>query len=386
MTVSRRSILSATALAALKTQDQNPAGNLRRIKLAFIGTGHRTWGHIQVLKAIPDFEVVALADPTPQFRDRAAGLAGPGVRTYASFQEMLAKERDLDGVVVITPNFLHAEATVAAFASGHHVLCEKPMATSIEEANQMIAAAARAGKTLQIGLQMRYDPLYENVAELVRAGAIGTVQYVAGNLFRGDWNPASWRYTDPKTGVATNWRFLTRTAGSSLMEDGIHELDVLNWMIGSVVARVYATGGNNVLKDRETIDHAGLLVDYDNGVKLAFEFCLFSPNSGTATRRMTLIGTGGNIQVEMTKLTLRKRGEQAKDVEIVRSIPVGARQVGSDQDVGTYREYLAFANSIRTGAQPFCNGQTAKQVLKISLLAEKSIRERRIVTWNDLPA
>ena len=103
---------------------------------------------------------------------------------------------------------------------------------------------------------------------------------------------------------------------------------------------------------------------------------------------MTLIGTGGNIQVEITKLTLRKRGEQAKDMEIDRRIPdaAGARQVGADQDAGTYREYLAFANSIRTGAQPFSNGQTAKQVLKISLLAEKSIRERRIVTWNDLPA
>ena len=388
MTVSRRSILGAAAVATLKGQDPKPAQNQRKLKLAFIGTGHRTWAHIQVLKAIPDFEVVALADPTAEFRDRAASLAGAGVRTYSSYPEMLAKEKDLDGVVVVTPNFLHAEATIAAIASGHHVLCEKPMATSIEEANQMIAAAEQAGKTLQIGLQMRYDPLYEKVAELVRTGEIGTVQYVAGNLFRGDWNPRSWRYIDPQTGVATNWRFLTHTAGSSLMEDGIHELDVLNWMIGNRVARIYATGGNNVLKDRETIDHAGLLVDYENGIKLAFEFCLFAPNSGSATRRMTLIGTGGNVQVEMTKLTLRKKCEQARDVDVAGRTPetVGARQVGPDQDIGTYREYLAFAHSIRTGTQPFCNGQTAKQVLKIALLAEKSIRERRIVTWSDLPA
>src|SRR5579863_2101183 len=122
MTVSRRSVLSAAAVAALRAQDPNPAPDRKKLKLAFIGTGHRTWGHLQVLKAIPDFEVVALADPTPEFRDRAASLAGAGVRTYSSFEEMLAKEKDLDGVVVVTPNFLHAEATIAALSAGHHVL------------------------------------------------------------------------------------------------------------------------------------------------------------------------------------------------------------------------------------------------------------------------
>ncbi len=383
MSIPRRAIFAGAGTMMLRAQSPN-----RKLKLAFIGTGHRAWAHIQVLKAIPDFEVVALADPTAEFRDRAASLAGAGVRTYASYQEMLAKEKDLDGVVVVTPNFLHADATVAALSNGLHVLCEKPMATSVEDANRMIAAADRAGKTLQIGLQMRYDPLYKKLADVVAAGQIGTVQYVSGNLFRGDWNPRSWRYTDPGTGKATNWRYLTRTAGSSLMEDGIHEIDVLNWMIGNRVSRVYATGGNNVLKDRETIDHAGVLVDYENGVKFAFEFCIFAPNAGAATRRMALIGTEGNVQVEQNRITLRKKSGRPQEIEVAERAPqsIGARQVGPDQDIGTYREYLAFANSIRTGEKPFCNGQTAKEVLKISLLAERSLREKKIMTWGDLPA
>lgn len=383
MSISRRSVLAGAGALALRAQTSE-----KKLKLAFIGTGHRTWAHIQVLKAIPDFEVVALADPTPEFRDRAASLVGPGVKTYASYEEMLAKEKDLDGVVVVTPNFLHAPATVAALSSGRHVLCEKPMATSVEAANRMIAAAEKAGKTLQIGLQMRYDPLYRKLAEIVENGQIGSIQYVSGNLFRGDWNPRSWRYTDPQTGKATNWRYLTLTAGSSLLEDGIHEIDVLNWMIGSRVSRVYATGGNNVLKDRETIDHAGILVDYENGVKFSFEFCLFASNFGPATRRMALIGTEGNVQVEQNKIMLRKKGGPAQEIEVAERAPktIGARQVGPDQDIGTYRQYLAFAKSIRTGEKPFCGGQSSKEVLKISLLAERSLREKKIVTWNDLPA
>jgi predicted dehydrogenase len=383
MSISRRAILAGGGTFALQAQTQE-----KKLKLAFIGTGHRAWAHIQVLKSIPDFEVVALADPTPEFRDRAASLAGGSVKTYGSYEEMLAKEKDLDGVVVVTPSFLHAPATVAALSHGMHVLCEKPMATSVEEANQMIAASEKTGKTLQIGLQMRYDPLYKKLAEIVQTGQIGSVQYVVGNLFRGDWNPQSWRYIDPQTGKATNWRFLTRTAGSSLMEDGIHEIDVLNWMIGNRISRVYATGGNNVLKDRETIDHAGVLVDYENGVKFSFDFCIFAGNSGPASRRMALIGTEGNVQVEQNKITLRKKGGSAREIQVEGRAPkaIGESRVGPDQDVGTYREYLGFANSIRTGQKPFCNGQTSKDVLKISLLAERSLREKKIMTWSDLPA
>ena len=179
MTISRRGIL-ATGVAVLIS----PAQEQKKLKLGFIGTGHRAWAHIQVLKAIADFEVLALADPTSEFLDRAASLVGPGVRTYSNYEEMLDKERELDGVIVVTPTFLHAAPTIAALSSGHHVLCEKPMALTVDEANQMIAASEKAGKVLQIGLQMRYDPLYEKMAQLVKTGEIGPLQYVAGNLWR----------------------------------------------------------------------------------------------------------------------------------------------------------------------------------------------------------
>ena len=66
------------------------------------------------------------------------------------------------------------------------------------------------------------------------------IEFVSANLFRGDWNPESWKYTDPKTGVATNWRYLTFTEGSAILEDGIHEIDSLNWINNAPVARVTA--------------------------------------------------------------------------------------------------------------------------------------------------
>jgi predicted dehydrogenase len=255
------------------------------------------------------------------------------------------------------------------------------MATSVADAGRMIAAAEKAGRILQIGQQFRYTPLYERMAALVKEGRIGTVQFASGNLFRGDWNPRSWRYG------STNWRFLTRTAGSSLLEDGIHEIDAIHWLVGARVARVFASGGNCVLKDRETIDHAAIVIEYENGVKVDFGFCLFAPNSGPTGREIIVIGTEGNMQPAGNKIAVRRRtGGEPVLVEAVDSTPaaIGARPAGKDEDSGTYRQLVAFADSVRTGKKPFCDGQVGREAIQISLAAEKSLRQRRVVAWNEI--
>ena len=153
----RRTFLLAGVSAAAELSAQAP----RRLRIAIIGTGHRAWAHINVIKTGKvDVEIVALADPTPEFRDSAATLAGSPAATYSDYRKMLDDVKDLDGVLVVTPNFLHAEVAIAALEHGLHVLCEKPMATSVADANRMIAASQRAGKILQIGQQMRHTPLY----------------------------------------------------------------------------------------------------------------------------------------------------------------------------------------------------------------------------------
>lgn len=371
--VSRRTFLAAS-VPALSAQATRP------IRVALVGTGHRGWIHIAALKATPGYEIVALADPTPEFLDRAATLA-PGAARYSDYRKLLAERKDVDAVIVITPNFLHAEVTIAALERGLDVLCEKPMATTVEDANRMAAAAAKSGKILYIGCQKRFFPTNLKMQELVAAGAIGKIEFVSANLFRGDWNPRSWKYTDPKTGVSTNWRYLTRTEGSALLEDGIHEVDALNWIINDRVRRVMASGGNNVYKDRETIDHAGLLIEYESGVKFTFDFCLFGQNAGPAGRRTVLIGDEGIMQPENGRIGVRKRsGGPAQYFDLKPSDP----RVPDDPEA--YHQYLAFAESVRTRKAPFVSPESGKLAVKIMLLAEKSVREHRVMDWNDLPA
>lgn len=372
----------AAAASALEAQTEKP------IRLAIIGTGTRSWAHLAILKTLPQFEVVALADPTPPNLDKGASLA-PGAKTYSDYHKLLSERNDIDAVVVITPSFLHSEVTVAALERGLPVLCEKPMATTVEDANRMIEASRKSGKLLYIGFQKRLVPTTAKMHELAAAGEIGAIEFVSGNLFRGDWNPQSWKYTDPKTGVATNWRYLTFTEGSALLEDGIHELDSLNWMIGSRVARVMASGGNNVFKQRETVDHVAAVVEYESGVKLTFELCLFAPNAGPGSRRMVLVGSEGAMQPEDGRVAIRSRsGHDVRYVDAVDNTPkeATAHAVGSAQDSETYRQYLNFARSLRTGSPPAVSPEDAKTAIKLALLAEKSLRTHRIMNWNDLPA
>jgi predicted dehydrogenase len=373
--------LAATA-SAQDTQTEKP------IRIAIIGTGHRGWAHLAILKALPQFQVVALADPTPANLDRGASLA-PGAKTYSDYRKMLAERHDIDAVVVITPSFLHSEVTVAALERGLPVLCEKPMATTVEDANRMIEASRKSGKMLYIGFQKRLVPTTAKMHELAVAGEIGRIEFVSANLFRGDWNPESWKYTDPKTGVATNWRYLTFTEGSALLEDGIHELDSLNWMINSRVVRVMASGGNNVFKQRETVDHVAAIVEYENAVKLSFELCLFAPNAGPTSRRMVLIGSEGVMTPENGRVAIRSRsGGAPRYVDVVDNTPKQATAggIGSAQDPETYQQYLAFERSLRSGKPPSVSPEDGKTAIKLVLLAEKSLRTHRVMNWIDLPA
>src|SRR5512136_795031 len=104
MLTNRRSFLT-TGVSALAGAAGLEAQNEKPIRLAIIGTGTRAWAHLAILKALPGYQVVALADPTPENLDRAATLA-PGAKTYADYRKLLAERKDVDAVVVITPSFL----------------------------------------------------------------------------------------------------------------------------------------------------------------------------------------------------------------------------------------------------------------------------------------
>jgi len=354
-----------------------------KLKVSVIGTGHRAWILLYVMRQIPDIEVVALADPTPKFLAQGLRMAGGEVRTYPDHEKLFAAEKDLDAAVVITPGLLHAPVVIAAFGRGLNVFCEKPMATTVDDANRMIAAGKKAGKLLQVDLQMRYDPVYGRLHQLVKEGRIGTLQYASGFLYRNDWNPESWKTPD-RNGTPTVWRMLRNWTGSSIIEDGIHELDVLNWTIDSRADRVYATGGNNVYKNRETIDHAAIAIDYANGVKLEFGYSLFGLGRD---EEMYLIGTEGVLKTDKGAIVLQRKGAAPEKIEIHDfEQRTGGNPAGAPENPSNLRSLASFVEALQKQQTPMNTGEVGKEAIKIGLLAQKSIDEGRPVTLKDLPS
>lgn len=147
--------------------------------------------------------------------------------------------------------------TIAALAAGKHVLCEKPMATTSRDCEEMRAAAERSDRVLLLGLQLRYASRYRELQALVEGGRIGRPRYMSFVELRGDWNNSNvWLYRDPASGREMNWRFSQTASGGALNEKVCHYFDILNWLAGAAPERVSAQGGLNCYSGRETWDHA----------------------------------------------------------------------------------------------------------------------------------
>lgn len=145
------------------------------MNLASIGTGNRALDNINGLR---DENFVALCDVDGRFL-AARGAEFPSAVRYADFRKMLEKEANrIDGVVISTPDHLHAPATSIAIDLGKHVYCEKPLTHTVAEARAIAKLAAKKGVVTQMGIQIHAEPNYRRVVELIRSGAIGRVDEV----------------------------------------------------------------------------------------------------------------------------------------------------------------------------------------------------------------
>ena len=186
------------------------------LRIGLIGYG--AWGrvHAGVIARIPELTLAAVACGS-QVSAKAAAAELPGVAIQPDLATMLT-DPAIDLVDIVTPNHLHAEMALAALAAGKHVLVEKPMATTLADAERVVAAAERSGKYLAVGLQLHVSRQWARVRELIAEGAIGRVSFANLTLFRRPFRPGS-----------GNWRITSNRVGSWALEELIHYIDLVLW-------------------------------------------------------------------------------------------------------------------------------------------------------------
>jgi len=253
------------------------------IKIGVIGCGKiAQFRHIPEYTANPNVQLVGFYDINQK---RSADLAKKyGGQAYESLEALLAA--DIDAVSVCTPNYVHAEQTIAALKAGKHVLCEKPMAGSIQDCEAMLKAAREAGRFLMLGHNQRLAKAHVKARELIESGLIGDIVTFRTTFFHG--GPENWSI-DP--GPST-WFFDKRRALMGVMADlGIHKTDLIHFLTGQTILETTARLSTI---DKKYAD--GRLIDVDDNAVCIFRL------SGGAVGTMAISWTSYGAEDNSTVL------------------------------------------------------------------------------------
>lgn len=240
-----------------------PAAKLSEINVALLGAGAQGEVLLSAMLKVPGLRFRAVCDIWTEYNQKRTvnqlGKYKFDVKGYEDYQEMLAQEKDLDAVVIATPDFWHAQHTVDCLKAGLHVYCEKEMSNTVEGAGRMVRAARETGKLLQIGHQRRSHPRYIHCFEKIikEARLLGRIVTV-----NGQWNRSvkpdlgsPQRYAIPedrlkKYGFKSmeqfrNWRWYKGLGGGPIVDLGSHQIDIYNWFLESQPQHVVASGGTD---------------------------------------------------------------------------------------------------------------------------------------------
>jgi UDP-N-acetyl-2-amino-2-deoxyglucuronate dehydrogenase len=290
-----------------------------KLRFALIGCGVIGPTHAEAINSLPDAELVAVADIVPA---RAQKLADKyGVKAYTNTQEMLARER-LDVVNICVPSGLHGEIACQAMRAGKHVIIEKPMEIRLETIDEMLRVQREANVKLAVISQHRFDPASMHVHQLLEEQAFGRL--VLGNTLVPWWR--SQAYYDSGAWRGT-WAL---DGGGVLMNQAIHSIDLLQWLMGPVKS-IYAYT-DTLVHSMETEDVAVAVLRFANGA-LGTIAATTGAYPGVSTR-IEIFGDKGSAIIEDDRLTylhLARDDQEEIGAYGTTGKNVGARPSGEDE-------------------------------------------------------
>jgi predicted dehydrogenase len=254
------------------------------INVALLGVGEQGQVLMSACLRIPGVRFKAVCDIwTAYNQKRVSGILKAYKHehnTYVDYKEMLDKEKNLDAVIIATPDFWHAEHTIDCLKAGLHVYCEKEMSNTLEGARKMVQGARQTGKLLQIGHQRRSNPRYIYCYEklIKEAKLLNRITTVNGQWNRSKvacedlgWGGQKYaidQQTLEKYGFQSmhqfkNWRWYKRLGGGPIVDLGSHQIDVYSWFLGANPKSVIASGGTDYWKGHEWYDSVMAVYEYE---------------------------------------------------------------------------------------------------------------------------
>ncbi len=355
-----------------------PESNLN---LALIGAGLMGLGHITSTQVEGRATVSGLYDTHQGSIEAALALSRqlnpshePAV--YKNIDEAL-HDKTIDGYIVATPNYTHADILEKTLEAGKPIYLEKPMATTVADAARIVHQVRASGTPVQVGLQYRFKPIYvPAIEEAHNRKSLGNLKTIGIREHR-----------IPFLDKVGQWNKFNEFSGGTLVEKCCHYFDLFNYFAGAMPSRVFATGSqaasytNFTYKNRKAdiIDSAYVVVEYENGVRAVFDLCMFAP---LFFEELVICGDGGRLRCyEQEDFRSKESYESGFELyrgehfPILKSSPAYQGIIGTLGHSGAdYFAKAAFINLINGDNQNAATVEEGYWSVVVGAAAEESLR------------
>ena len=351
----------------------------RTLRYGIIGTGMMGHEHVRNLALVPGAEVVAYSDPSSEQRWWTRQLVGEAPREYDDHAALLADDA-VDAVVIASPNHTHAAVLQEVFASGKHVLCEKPLCTTVEDAKRIVGQAEKHPGVFWVAMEYRYMAPIARLVEEVRAGTVGTLRMVAIREHRYPFLP--------KVG---DWNRFSRNTGGTFVEKCCHFFDLMRLITGSDPVRVYASAGMDVNhldevyegERADILDNGFVTVDFASGARGLLDLCMFAEASRNE-QEIAATGDAGKVEcfVPESTVVIGKRNPRSVESE---TIAVDGDVLAAGAHHGsTFVEHQEFRRAVLEGGHAAVSARDGLFAVAMGAAAERSAVERRPIEIAEL--
>ena len=330
---------------------------MEKVRLGIIGCGDMGLHHAQRLIKIKEVEIIAASDINSDSLKRFTNEFQVK-HSFSDYNRILGI-KEMDGVLISLPTFLHRAAVISAAKRGKHIFCEKPIAMTLKDADEMIKVCQENEVKFMLGFVRRFDNFWRKARQVIKEDLLG--------------RPVIWHDVNSSLGAAYDWYFDKKKGGGPLIDGAVHNYDFGHYTFGKV-KKVYAST-INFKRNISAIDTGSAIIEYESKDKQVISWSWGLPKGAFGAQLTDVIGPKGALLFPgcFDEKEIPQSINQEKDGLFLLSLKEGGKEwIKWEKNDMFFDELLHFIDCIRKDREPYVTGKDGKKALEVGLAILKS--------------